>query len=55
MKNDIMELLEQAAYDSIITLTCKCGATCETEPDGTGYCDNCNKVINNPLLDQGFI
>ena len=53
--NDIMELMEQAAYDSIITLECTCGREVQTEPDNTGYCDHCNKEVNNPLLDQGFI
>ena len=53
---NIEELLEAACMDGIIELECKnCGYVCTTEPDNTGFCENCQEVINNPLLDQGFI
>ena len=53
---DVVELLEMVVTDGIIELECKtCGYICTTEPDNTGFCENCQEVINNPLLDQGMI
>ena len=59
MDEEILELLEQAAMDSIIELECPvCGSTLRCEPDARdSYCYDCGKVVktNNPLIELGLI
>ena len=53
---DLHELLEQTVSEGMIEIECPtCGLLSRTEPDGEGFCDNCKRVINNPLMAAGLI
>jgi phage FluMu protein Com len=55
---DIMKLLEQASYDSVVDIECpQCGAMCRIEPDAENiYCHDCGKETGrNPLVELGYI
>lgn len=38
------EMLEAAVCDSVVPGICKCGYSTDVEPDGRGWCEECNKA-----------
>ncbi len=45
---EILKIKDFTAY-------CDCGNDAFVEPDGEGWCENCQKTIKNPLIENGFI
>ena len=52
---DVEELLKEAEETGGITIYCDCGNDAFVEPDGEGWCENCQKTIKNPLVENDFI
>ena len=52
---DVEELLKEAEETGGITIYCDCGNDAFVEADGEGWCENCQKTIKNPLIENGFI
>lgn len=41
--NDVFDMMESVFIDSVVPGICECGYTTEVEPDGVGWCEECNK------------
>lgn len=51
--DDVFNMLEDTVFDSVMSTApgiCECGYTTEVEPDGDGWCENCNKPSCHSVL-----
>ena len=53
---DIDEMIEAAIFDSVAPGICECGYSTEVEPDGRGWCEECDEAsCTSVLLLAGMI
>lgn len=55
MEYDLDELMREEWESGGITIFCDCGYETFVEPDGEGWCPDCQKKIKNPLIEAGMI